>query len=145
MPGDVTYVHHYPEEFQAFSAPDGMVGRWARRKGEEVAAHAIVFAPKPGQGRGYATGETAANIRVDGPTLGRSGPEVDIVAHSDHALIIHKGTPPHIIKPRFAKKLVFFWRKAGRVVFKNSVRHPGTSGNPFLVRALEAVFGGPGR
>lgn len=145
MANDVVYVRHRPAEFQAFRSPTGMTGRWTLEQGHKVAAHARLLAPKPGQGRGYATGETALSIRVDGPTLGRSGPEVVVKSTTDHAVFVHEGTPPHIIKPRIKEQLVFFWRKAGRVVFKDSVRHPGTKANPFLVKALRAVFGGPGR
>lgn len=143
---DVTYIHHRPAEFKAFTSPSGMTGRWTRSQGDKVAAHAILIAPKPGgQGQGYATGELAANIRTKGPTIGRRGPEVEIISDTDHSVYVHDGTLPHTIKPRLAPQLIFFWRKAGRIVFKDSVRHPGTKANPFLVNALKKVFGGPGR
>lgn len=144
MANDVIYVRHRIPEYRAFQSPTGMTGRWTLEQANKVAAHARL-ATAPGRGKGYATGETAANIRVDGPTVGRAGPEADVVAHTDHAVHLHEGTPPHEIRPRVAKKLVFFWRKTGRVVFKDRVRHPGTKANPFLVNALRAVFGGPGR
>lgn len=142
---DVRYVHHRGAEFKAFRSPTGMAGRWTRDQGHKVAAHARLVAPKPGQSRGYATGETAENIVVKGPTLGRKGPEIDVIADTDHAIYVHEPTVPHTIKPRQKDKLVFFWAKAGRVVFKDKVFHPGTKGNPFLLKALRAVFGGPGR
>jgi hypothetical protein len=31
----------------------------------------------------------------------------------------------------------------GATVFTRRVNHPGTKGNPFLVRAAQAVFAGP--
>lgn len=145
MAKDVVYVHHRLAEFRAFESPTGMTGRWTGKKAHEVQAHAIVFAPKPGQSRGYATGETATTVRVKGPALGRSGPEATVVSDTDHAVFVHEGTPPHVIRARPGGKMVFFWRKAGRVVFADRVNHPGTGANPFLVRALRAVFGGPGR
>lgn len=145
MADDVVYIHHRPAEFRAFRSPNGMAGRWTRGQAEKVAAHARLLAPKPGQGQGYATGETALSIKTDGPSIGRRGPEATVVSSTDHATYVHEGTVPHTIKPRYASKLVFFWRKAGRVVFANKVRHPGTKANPFLVKALRAVFGGPGR
>lgn len=145
MANDVVYIHHRPAEFKAFRSPTGMAGRWTREQADKVAVHARIVAPKPGQGQGYATGETALSIRADGPTIGRKGPEATVVSSTDHATFVHEGTPPHIIKPRFASQLVFFWRKAGRVVYRNKVRHPGTKSNPFLVKALRIVFGGPGR
>lgn len=145
MADEIIYVRHRIPEYSAFRSPNGMVGRWTLEQANKVAAHARLLAPKPGQGRGYATGETLATIRVDGPSIGRTGPEATITSGTDHAVFLHEGTPPHSIKPRYAKKLVFFWRKAGRVVFSDGVRHPGTKANPFLVNALRAVFGGPGR
>lgn len=145
MAVDVIYVRHRIPEYRAFQSPTGMTGRWTLGKAHKVAAHARLLAPKPGQGRGYATGETMATIHVDGPTIGRTGPEVRIVSGTDHAVFLHEGTPPHEIRPRGANKMVFFWRKAGRVVFMDRVRHPGTRSQPFLVNALRAVFGGPGR
>lgn len=141
----VDYVHHRGAEFKAFRSPNGMTGQWTRQQAEKVAAHARLVAPKPGTGQGYATGETAANIRVRGPVIGRSGPEAEVASVTDHAVFLHEGTPPHEIKARAANKMVFFWRKAGRVVSASKVFHPGTKANPFLVKALRAVFGGPGR
>jgi hypothetical protein len=142
---DVEYIHHRPVEFKAFYSPRGMVGSWTKDRGNQVAAHAALIAPKPGQGKGYATGELASNIRVKGPVVGRRGPELDVVSSTNHSVFVHEGTPPHTIKAKPGKKMVFFWRKAGRVVFADKVRHPGTPANPFLVKALRAVFGGPAR
>lgn len=140
MATDVIYVRHRIQEFQAFDSPTGMVGSYVAERAAQVAAHAIAIVPKPGQGRGYATGETAASIRVSGPTRGRRGPEAEVSANSDHALALHEGTKPHKIKPRLAPQLVFFWRKRGKVVHRNEVSHPGTPANPFLLNALKAVF-----
>jgi hypothetical protein len=143
---DIDYVHHKPIEYRAFMAPTGIVGRWATKKAQEVAVHSRVLAPKPGVGKGYATGELAANIRAEGAQVGRTGPTADIVAGTDHAIHVHEPTVPHIIKPRYKNALVFFYRKAGRIIFdQDGVMHPGTKGNPFLVNALRHFFGGPGR
>jgi hypothetical protein len=141
----VFYEHHRAVEAKAFQSPVGMVGRWTGRKAVDVAAHAKLVAPKPGQGRGYATGQLAANIRSSAPTVGRKGPEADVVSSTDHSLFVHEGTAPHIIRARPTKKLMFFWRNAGRIIFDSEVHHPGTPSNPFLVKALRNVFGGPGR
>lgn len=142
---DVVYTRHRPVEQFEFRSPNGMVGRWTTKKAKEAATLAIGAAPKPGQGEGYATGELALDIRPERATVGRSGPESRVISATEHAVFVHEGTPPHVIRPRRAKKLVFFWRKAGRVVYAKSVRHPGTQGNPYLVKALRQLFGGPGR
>lgn len=145
MAKDEFYKHHRAAEIRAFQSPQGMVGRWVGGKAQQVAAHAIVMAPKPGQGQGYATGELASNIHASAPKVGRKGPEADVVSSTDHSVFVHEGTPPHTIKARPKKKLMFFWRKVGHVIFDDKVRHPGTRANPFLSSALRKVFGGPGR
>lgn len=140
MAKNVIYERHRAVEIKAFHSPGGMVGRWTGQKAQEVAGIARVEAPKPGQGKGYATGETASSIRTGVVKAGRKGPEADITSATDHASVLHEGTPPHEIKAPPGKKLVFFG-KAGRVVV-NKVFHPGTRANPFLMRALRKVFGG---
>lgn len=145
MANDVIYQHHRLAENRAFMLPNGMAGKWLAKETQKVATQARLLAPKPGQGQGYATGETVLSIKTEGPTLGRRGPESTVVADNDHSLFVHEGTKPHIIRARYAPKMVFFWRKAGRVVYRKTVRHPGTRPNPFLLNALRAVFGGPGR
>lgn len=52
---------------------------------------------------------------------------------------VHDGTSARVIRARRAKALVFFWPKMGRVVAFKKVRHPGTRGRPFLVRAAEEI------
>jgi hypothetical protein len=145
MAKDVVYIRHPPAEARAFHSPNGMVGRWVTKKTHEVAAHSIAQAPKPGQGRGYATGELARGISPERTVVGRKGPESRVVSGSDHSVFVHEGTAPHVIRPRRKEQLVFFWRKTGHVVFRDMVRHPGTPSNKFLLNALRAVFGGPGR
>lgn len=144
MANDVVYIHHRPAEFKAFRSPTGMAGRWTRSQAEQVAAHARLLAPKPGDSP-YATGETVTSIRAQGPTQGRRGPEATVISATDHAVFVHEGTEPHTIKPRLAPKLVFFFAKAARLVRRDEVFHPGTKAQPFLLDALKKVFGGPGR
>lgn len=145
MADDIIYIHHKPIEVKAFQSPRGLVGAWTHEQSEKVAAHSRLIAPKPGQGRGYATGELAANIRTEGPRIGRRGPEADVVSDTDHSVFVHEGTDAHTIKAAAGKKLVFFMASAGQIIRDDEVHHPGTPANPFLVNALKEVFGGPGR
>ncbi len=66
---------------------------------------------------------------------------IDIVAgrpgSTYYVLYHHDGTGPHTIRPRRAKALRFV--VAGRVVYAQKVRHPGTRPNPFLRNALPAA------
>lgn len=143
--GDGVYVRHRAVEAKAFHSPTGMVGRWTKTQAEKVEAHAKLVAPKPGSSRGYATGATAASVRAGNVSQGRKGPEATVGAHTEHALFVHEGTAAHTIKASPGQKMYFFFRKAGRMIFDDKISHPGTPANPFLVKALKAIFGGPGR
>jgi hypothetical protein len=109
-------------------------------------ALALGTVPKPGgpprnrTGLNYSTGRLAATIH---PEFGaKYGNEVEgrVVAGTDHALFIHGGTSPHIIRPkRPGGKMVFFWAKAGRRVSFSIVHHPGTRPVPFLAEHLRAM------
>lgn len=57
------------------------------------------------------------------------------------ALIHHEGTVAHRITARRRPRLVFYWRRLGRVFAAPSVNHPGTRPNRFLTKALEALKG----
>jgi hypothetical protein len=50
-----------------------------------------------------------------------------------HALFVHWGTRPHVIRPK--KKKALRWPAGGRFVFATKVAHPGYKGDPWLVRA----------
>lgn len=50
-----------------------------------------------------------------------------------HALFVHWGTKPHIIRPKDKKRLR--WPGPGGFIFAREVRHPGYKGDPWLVRA----------
>lgn len=50
-----------------------------------------------------------------------------------HALFVHWGTKPHVIRPKNRKALR--WPAGGRFVFAREVHHPGYKGDPWLVRA----------
>jgi hypothetical protein len=54
-----------------------------------------------------------------------------------YARAVHEGTRPRVIVPRRAKAL--FWKGARHPV--RSVRHPGSKGQPFLVRGLDRTRG----
>lgn len=53
-----------------------------------------------------------------------------------YANSVHGGQPARTIVPVRATKLVFYWRRAGRVVVRDSVSHPGTTAQPYLTSAL---------
>lgn len=59
-----------------------------------------------------------------------------------YAEAVHDGTPAHIIRPR--RKRVLRFVVDGRVVFARQVRHPGTTGRPWLATAARQVAGANG-
>nr|DAX98279.1 MAG TPA: Minor capsid protein [Caudoviricetes sp.] len=52
-----------------------------------------------------------------------------------YASFVHEGFPPHVIKPRFRKKLR--WAANGDFRWAAHVMHPGFKGDPFLFRAFD--------
>jgi hypothetical protein len=71
----------------------------------------------------------------------RDGVPVVIVGTDvSYAVLVHEGTPPHVITPRNRQVLRFPAPGASAsspgVVFAKVVHHPGTTGQRFLVRAL---------
>lgn len=71
--------------------------------------------------------------------VGSFGNEVrgEVEYDADYAMIVHDGTPPHVIRPRRGQFLRF--EVGGRVVYAREVRHPGTKARPFLATALREV------
>lgn len=74
-------------------------------------------------------------------TLGTNKVVLTVFANRPYARFVHEGTRPHIIRPRRAKALSFFWPKAGRQVFFAHVNHPGTRANAFLRDAVDEELG----
>jgi hypothetical protein len=69
-----------------------------------------------------------------------SGTSLVLWCRSDHALFVHEGTKPHPIEAVNAKVLRFP-TEAG-ILYRRRVQHPGTSPNPFLMRAATTVLEG---
>lgn len=143
---DAIYVESPSGMYKLTKSWAGPVGRYIIRQTKQAAFYSRAYSPKPGgPGHGrtrinYATGELAAGITTG---RGRStGGELEghVIALPDHALFVHEGTKPHIIKAKNAPRLVFFWPKMGRVVAFKSVNHPGTPADPFLVKGLKRTF-----
>lgn len=63
---------------------------------------------------------------------------VDVMADTPYAKFVEDGTKAHPIVARNAKALRFYMR--GRLMFRKSVRHPGTKPTYFLKGALERLF-----
>ena len=55
-----------------------------------------------------------------------------------HAVFVHWGTRPHIIRPKNKKALR--WAGGGGFIFARFVNHPGYKGDPFLVNAANQAM-----
>ncbi len=49
------------------------------------------------------------------------------------------GTRPHIILPKYASHLVFYWAKLGKVMYLKRVNHPGYKGDNWDEKAYQAA------
>ena len=54
-----------------------------------------------------------------------------------HAVFVHWGTRPHVIKPKNRKALRWVPKGGTGYVFAKEVRHPGNKGDPWLIRAAD--------
>jgi hypothetical protein len=146
MAPEVVFVINPVGWNKAFHSWTGTLGRWMARKTLEVTVRARETAPQPGRPPrnrtriNYATGELAASIVPDYGYWADNELEGRAVALPEHAVFVSKGTAPHIIRPKTADRLVFYWPKAGKVVHAKQVNHPGTAANPYMEEALESVI-----
>lgn len=122
--------------------PNGPVARMLIERGEIVKIEAQrlvgVHVPTPGERRARRPGTLRDSIVK---RFAVEGGELAVLVGSDDPIALwhHEGTVPHVIAARNAPRLVFFWRKVGRVVSFKRVNHPGTKPNRFLLRALNVL------
>lgn len=70
------------------------------------------------------------------------GPTGTVEYPVKYAAAVHDGSRPHIIRAKKKKALAFKWH--GQTVIVKSVRHPGTTGRPFLRQAAEEIAAAEG-
>jgi len=63
-----------------------------------------------------------------------------VEATAPYALFVDEGTRAHVIVPRNAPRLVFFWARVNRWVYATKVKHPGTTGRFFSRRTQRAFI-----
>jgi hypothetical protein len=83
----------------------------------------------------------AQSLYVKGPFLS-PGTLVRGEVGSDlpYSAAVESGARRHLIFPRPPKTfLKFYWRKVGRVVYFDRVRHPGMRGKGYLANAARVV------
>lgn len=92
-----------------------------------------VFAVSDSSRRLQATLKTTSP-RVTGTMQNRTSVTADGLtatarAATEYASFVKDGTRPHVIRPRRARVLSFFWPQAGGRVFLAKVNHPGARAN----------------
>jgi hypothetical protein len=89
----------------------------------------------------YTTGRLAQSIEIKGPYI-EPGRRVHGSVGSDlsYAAVVEKGARPHLIFPIPPRKYMkFYWRRVGRVVYPDKVRHPGMRGKGYLRNAAQVA------
>ncbi len=111
----------------ALAAAGGTADRHAGYLAQQTAEGARARAPRK-------TGKLQGAVRV-----GRDDQGWYVIADTEYASAVNRGTKPHEIRPKNASVLRFP-TKGGRIVYARSVAHPGTAPNPFLLDALRDVI-----
>lgn len=81
------------------------------------------------------TGElhNSKKTRLGGNTF---QPSITVQYDAPQAGYTDRGTRRHVIRPRRAKALRFYSRKAGKVVYARRVNHPGNKGTKWFRKAV---------
>jgi hypothetical protein len=81
------------------------------------------------------------SIKVSKRGASAKGIWTEIGSDRPYALFVESGTRTHTIEPKNPDgRLVFHWRKVGRVVRMRSVSHPGNRAYRYLEKGLIAAF-----
>lgn len=120
-------IHHGQAQLTAL--------RFSRKKVEAALRDVEVNAKIRAAHGPYATGYLASTITrhmYTTPTgvRGRVGSDLS------YAGVAERGARAHIIRPRVAKALHFYWRKVGATVTLAKVNHPGMKGKGYLRESL---------
>lgn len=104
----------------------GPGNRLLLRKAEQVASMARQYA----QGNG-----SIPEGIIVGPVQDK---QVKVISTNPHTVLVHNGSPPHIIQPVPSRRPGGWLRfeQGGVIRFAKLVHHPGYRGNPFLTDAL---------
>jgi len=89
---------------------------------------------------GKKTRQLQRSIKASTTVGSRGGPVGTVLADNEIALIHHRGTRRHQIRPKRQNTLRFPSR--GKIVYAAVVNHPGTKANHFLTDPLRKVIDG---
>jgi len=147
----MSWSKHSANYYREFHTKDGYLWKYLDKQGK-LAVTAARTRMAPRGDKPWRTGRLAKSIhkRQLGYT-NNTGQYVMVGSWTKpYALMVHKGTKPHQIKPKGNNQLVFMGKGGGkggkglRLVRTNHVNHPGTSRNRYLYDQLK-YFRGAGR
>lgn len=116
-----------------FREKDGPVGRYAQGMGRTLTSLA-----KRQVGVRTRALQRSITYRVYNRRSSVNDLRIQVGSDNKIALLHHKGTKPHTIKPRYKKALRF--QQHGKIVFAHIVKHPGTRANRYLTDNLPKVI-----
>lgn len=116
--------------------PGGQVDVYTKGKAESIKVKARQIVPvKSGRLR------NSIKVQQSHDLKGQFTSGYEVAADAPYAAFVHDGTRPHVIE---GNPLLVF-QVGGTTVFARKVNHPGTRGNPFLLRATQTVLAGSRR
>lgn len=88
----------------------------------------------------YTTGRLAQSLHSKGPFLEGFIIRAQVGSDLHYARLVNSGARPHLIFPIPPHTYMkFYWRKVGRVVYLDKVRHPGQRGKGYLEEAARTI------
>jgi HK97 gp10 family phage protein len=121
----------------------GLVTRALLRAGELVLQDAKRRCPTSPRGSvdEHGISHPSGHLRssITGELVGRGGGmAVHVGTTVSYALFVEFGTKPHVIRPKDPNG-VLHWRDRNGDHYAKEVHHPGTTAQPFLIPALDAL------
>lgn len=135
-----THVILYEPVIEFMRSWEGDIGRSVQGLCRRIMNFQKLYVPKK-------TGRTMASIQIGSLRRDALGLTTQVGANPGLGDFIgvaywqEVGTRPHVIVPRSDNRrgyLVFFWARAGRVVYRRRVFHPGNRGVHWAVRGMES-------
>lgn len=118
---------------------EGMLGRFAIKRIEKFEDVVRVNAPYRVDNPGRHLVQTIGHHTDTAPNMLLAYVGTDPERHMrGYAIIVHRGSRPHAIKPR-PPRLSLRFQVAGRIVYARRVWHPGTAPDPFLTRWIREL------
>lgn len=120
----------------------GEMSQAVARTWDALSGEAADFMREPGREFRFfnRTGRLRASMRGRSWSPGLFRFRADVTATAPYALFVDEGTRAHVILPRNAPRLVFFWARMGKWVAAKKVNHPGTTGRFFGKRTARAFM-----